>query len=232
MVTHTTDAALVGQIRAVFERYHAFTDVELQQRSVEYSQLASLDSPLLQSVLSEMPVFPERSSRLEKLDAPGESAVHARQPPPSSLPLSGNGSAGSPGPLLLGDIQTPRRAPLEDPLLALQLVPAANATAVPGLSGLDDFFASASTAPVERSVPPLQDPALWLSKLATADSGVLYEGLSCGPPCIAVDRHLSQSFLFRCLRPDWRALGIQGLVWSSDALRRQQAHGAADPAAL
>jgi hypothetical protein len=51
MVTHTSDAAFAEQVKAVFQRYHAFADVELQQRSIEYFSLAQLHTATLKDVL-------------------------------------------------------------------------------------------------------------------------------------------------------------------------------------
>jgi hypothetical protein len=55
MVTHTSDAAFAEQIKAVFQRYHAFADVELQQRSIEYFSLAQLHVATLKDVLVRVP---------------------------------------------------------------------------------------------------------------------------------------------------------------------------------
>ena len=51
MVTHTSDAAFCEQVKMVFQRYHAFADVELQQRSIEYFSLAHLHGATLKDVL-------------------------------------------------------------------------------------------------------------------------------------------------------------------------------------
>ena len=51
MVTHTSDAAFCEQVKQVFQRYHAFADVELQQRSIEYFSLAHLHCSTLKDVL-------------------------------------------------------------------------------------------------------------------------------------------------------------------------------------
>ena len=51
MVTHTADATFAEQVKAVFQRYHAFADVELQQRAVEYFSLAQLHTSTLKDVL-------------------------------------------------------------------------------------------------------------------------------------------------------------------------------------
>jgi hypothetical protein len=51
MVTHTSDAAFCEQVKMVFQRYHAFADVELQQRSIEYYSLAQLHGSTLKDVL-------------------------------------------------------------------------------------------------------------------------------------------------------------------------------------
>ena len=51
MVTHTSDAAFASQVTAVFQRYHAFADVELQQRAIEYFSLAHLHGATLKDVL-------------------------------------------------------------------------------------------------------------------------------------------------------------------------------------
>ena len=97
MVTHTSDAAFCEQVKMVFQRYHAFADVELQQRSVEYFSLAHLHGATLKDVLvrfsrvasrvthvlkadqpqAEMPKFPERASALERRIEPDASEVLA-----------------------------------------------------------------------------------------------------------------------------------------------------------
>ena len=51
MVTHTADVAFAEQVKAVFLRYRAFADVELQQRSVEYFSLAQQHGATLKDVL-------------------------------------------------------------------------------------------------------------------------------------------------------------------------------------
>ena len=51
MVTHTSDVAFAEQVKVVFRRYHAFADVELQQRSIEYFSLAQLHTDTLKEVL-------------------------------------------------------------------------------------------------------------------------------------------------------------------------------------
>jgi hypothetical protein len=51
MVTHTSDVAFCEQVNMVFQRYHAFADVELQQRSIEYYSLAQLHGSTLKDVL-------------------------------------------------------------------------------------------------------------------------------------------------------------------------------------
>jgi len=197
LVTHTSDPLLVQQINAVFERYHAFADVELQQRSVEYFTLTALHSPMLKDVLAEMPKFPTRASALVKKvagaadsessvpeslalrsvrpDAPEQPALPLAAYSAQRLSASGLGDLLDEGPAIAAPVRT-----LDD-----MLQPALHAAPPPPsaqpLSELDMFFgggASTSRAeppPRQLASVPLQDPQLWLRKLAVADSGVLYE---------------------------------------------------------
>jgi hypothetical protein len=111
MVTHTSDAAFAEQVKAVFQRYHAFADVELQQRSIEYFSLAQLHVATLKDVLvrwprarapaacclrperallpavsqAEMPRFPERASALERRIDPDAAESHSSVRPRTEL---------------------------------------------------------------------------------------------------------------------------------------------------
>ena len=210
LVTHTSDPAVTAQINAVFERYHAFADVELQQRSVEYYTLSALHAPMLKDVLAEMPHFPERASALEKSlaggaadqDAPDSQAASVSRglrsgpsTPTSSLPLPARSDD------LLGASFTAPAAGASglDTLGGLESLMTAPTTAAPSRAnhGLDDLLGGlgVATAPPTRAaamiaaaavpVAPLQEPGVWFRKLAAADSGVLYENphLQLGVKC-------------------------------------------------
>lgn len=101
LLTHANEPAFAAQVAEVFGRYAAFADVELQQRSSEYSALASLHPAAMKEVLAEMPNFPERASALERRlkeagDGPGAegapksvwvaTAADAPPPPASAAP--------------------------------------------------------------------------------------------------------------------------------------------------
>jgi AP-2 complex subunit alpha len=192
---------LAQQINAVFERYHAFADVELQQRSVEYFTLAALHEPMLKDVLAEMPKFPVRTSALfKRVAAPGDLEIPESQAlrliradPAGEMSISAFAAQRSPI-SSLGDLLNSSSAAampvrsLDASLGLSSLVPdhasvAFSCAAAPP-TDLDDFFGGGAAArrraePVQSfraaAVPPLQDPQLWLRKLAVADSGVLYE---------------------------------------------------------
>lgn len=219
-----------AEIKAVFERYHAFADAELQQRSVEYFALSEFHMGTLKEVLvrcvlsscirsraerslqAEMPRFPERASALEKRvagdqEAPESQAVTLPRTTRSDrsderatpAPQSAVAAPTTPGLLdLMGeDIRpaAPRASATTsaDPLsqlmeLASTSQPTAPASppavggrgaallalaASPGLPEPD--FLGLRTPLRAAATAPLQDPALWLRRLAVSDAGVLYE---------------------------------------------------------
>lgn len=64
MLTHTADPGFHAQVQAVFRKFHAFQEAELQQRSIEYFFMGGLPQGTLKEVLAEMPPFPERESEI------------------------------------------------------------------------------------------------------------------------------------------------------------------------
>ena len=189
LVTHTTDIGFAEQVKKVFQRYHAYADVELQQRSVEYFAMAQYHVDKLKEVLAPMPVFPERISALERRVA-GDAADQAQAPStrvamPTVVPQS-----------LLAEPALPQAAPVPaqnafdalDDLLMGSAAPAHPAPAAPvagsTFGGLDDLLGFG--APTGQPAPPaqhitsakavpLQDPAVLLRALALKDKGVVWE---------------------------------------------------------
>ena len=189
LVTHTTDIGFAEQVKKVFHRYHAYADVELQQRSVEYFAMAQYHVDKLKEVLAPMPVFPERTSALERRVA-GDAADQAQVPPSSRVSMPPVVSHS-----LLAEPALPQAAPVpaQSAFDALDLLmgsaaPAHPAPAAPKagstFGGLDDLLGLGAPAPPAQHVTsvkavPLQDPAVLLRALALKDKGVLWE-----------DRHL------------------------------------------
>lgn len=186
LVTHTTDASFAEQVKTVFQRYHAYADVELQQRSVEYFAMAQYHEDKLKEVLAPMPAFPERSSSLERR-AGGDAVDSSRalvQPAMAAKPATpglidfgmdelapprGGGGAAPPNAMnaldMLMDVAAPQR-------------PGVGAAHPPAASGLDDLlgFGGAPTARPQPTVAASASvqPSL-LHALALKDSGVLFE---------------------------------------------------------
>jgi AP-2 complex subunit alpha len=186
LVTHTTDISFAEQVKKVFQRYHAFADVELQQRSVEYFAMAQYHVDKLKEVLAPMPVFPERTSALERRVA-GDAADQAQAPSTRvSMPAVVSQS-------LLAEPALPQAAPVPaqsafdalDDLLMGSTAPAHPAPAAPmvgnTLGGLDDLLGLGPSQPappaqhITARAVPLQDPAVLLRALALKDKGVLWE---------------------------------------------------------
>uniref|UniRef100_A0A8C1ZCE6 AP-2 complex subunit alpha n=1 Tax=Cyprinus carpio TaxID=7962 RepID=A0A8C1ZCE6_CYPCA len=162
------------------------SDVELQQRAVEYLKLSSIASTdVLATVLEEMPPFPERESsilaKLKKKKGPGAVSVNElEEGKREGGELNGGGERG-------GDssaISTP--SPSAD-LLGLRAGPPVTAAAPSAGSLLVDVFSEAgvnddgflSSAPPsvvsEDPAPPLPESNELLNKFVCKNNGVLFE---------------------------------------------------------
>uniref|UniRef100_A0A671RD27 AP-2 complex subunit alpha n=1 Tax=Sinocyclocheilus anshuiensis TaxID=1608454 RepID=A0A671RD27_9TELE len=161
------------------------SDVELQQRAVEYLKLSSIASTdVLATVLEEMPPFPERESsilaKLKKKKGPGAVSVNElEEGKREGGELNGGGERG-------GDssaISTP--SPSAD-LLGLRAGPPVTAAAPSAGSLLVDVFSEAginddgflSSAPpsvVSEDPTPLPESDELLNKFVCKNNGVLFE---------------------------------------------------------
>uniref|UniRef100_A0A673HJ27 AP-2 complex subunit alpha n=1 Tax=Sinocyclocheilus rhinocerous TaxID=307959 RepID=A0A673HJ27_9TELE len=162
------------------------SDVELQQRAVEYLKLSSIASTdVLATVLEEMPPFPERESsilaKLKKKKGPGAVSVNElEEGKREGGELNGGGERG-------GDssaISTP--SPSAD-LLGLRTGPPVTAAAPSAGSLLVDVFSEAgvnddgflsSTPPSvvsEDPATPLPESNELLNKFVCKNNGVLFE---------------------------------------------------------
>ncbi|KAG5832040.1 hypothetical protein ANANG_G00286880 [Anguilla anguilla] len=164
------------------------SDVELQQRAVEYLKLSSIASTdVLATVLEEMPPFPERESsilaKLKKKKGPGPC------PCPSWRTGRGRGR-GRAGELNGGRPRGRRlrRRPVQCPDLLGLRPAAAIGSAAPGAGSLlVDVFSEAGPAAAssgvndegflssEDSAPPLPESNELLSKFVCKNNGVLFE---------------------------------------------------------
>uniref|UniRef100_A0A8C7S0X7 AP-2 complex subunit alpha n=1 Tax=Oncorhynchus mykiss TaxID=8022 RepID=A0A8C7S0X7_ONCMY len=164
------------------------SDVELQQRAVEYLKLSSIASTdVLATVLEEMPPFPERESsilaKLKKKKGPGAVSVELEDGKERGE-LNGGGDRG-------GDASTP--SPSAD-LLGLRSAAPVSGTAPSAGSLLVDVFSEAgpaassagvnddgflSSAPPsaasEDPAPPLPESDELLNKFVCKNNGVLFE---------------------------------------------------------
>uniref|UniRef100_A0A4W3J3A7 AP-2 complex subunit alpha n=1 Tax=Callorhinchus milii TaxID=7868 RepID=A0A4W3J3A7_CALMI len=161
------------------------SDVELQQRAVEYLKLSSIASTdVLATVLEEMPPFPERESsilaKLKKKKGPG-TVTDMEEGKKEQSELNGGvepvASTPSPSADLLGLKSTPASAGGGSLLVDVFT------DALPGTGGLapgsEENFSRAVTA---VSVPGSEDPALpvadaddLLNKFVCKNNGVLFE---------------------------------------------------------
>ncbi|KAJ3600970.1 hypothetical protein NHX12_031943 [Muraenolepis orangiensis] len=173
------------------------SDVELQQRAVEYLKLSSIASTdVLATVLEEMPPFPERESsilaKLKKKKGPGAVPVTELEDgkregelngggdggPDSSTLASSNASTPSPSADLLG-LRSSAPIGSAPPSAASLLVDvfSESGSAAPSAGVNDDGFlssASPSTAS-EDPAPPLPEADELLNKFVCKNNGVLFE---------------------------------------------------------
>ncbi|XP_064171701.1 AP-2 complex subunit alpha-2 isoform X1 [Anguilla rostrata] len=173
------------------------SDVELQQRAVEYLKLSSIASTdVLATVLEEMPPFPERESsilaKLKKKKGPG--AVSVSELEDGKREGGGAGAAGelNGGADRVGDASTAALSNASTPSPSADLLglrpAAAIGSAAPGAGSLlVDVFSEAGPAAAssgvndegflssEDSAPPLPESNELLSKFVCKNNGVLFE---------------------------------------------------------
>ncbi|XP_064867154.1 AP-2 complex subunit alpha-1 isoform X2 [Oncorhynchus nerka] len=171
------------------------SDVELQQRAVEYLKLSSIASTdVLATVLEEMPPFPERESsilaKLKKKKGPGAVSVELEDGKERGE-LNGGGDRGSDAAIAASNASTP--SPSAD-LLGLRSAAPVSGAAPSAGSLLVDVFSEAgpaassagvnddgflSSAPPsaasEDPAPPLPESDELLNKFVCKNNGVLFE---------------------------------------------------------
>ncbi|KAJ8245848.1 hypothetical protein GJAV_G00260960 [Gymnothorax javanicus] len=175
------------------------SDVELQQRAVEYLKLSSIASTdVLATVLEEMPPFPERESsilaKLKKKKGPGAVSVTDMEDGKREGELNGasdraadvsavaasNASTPSPSTDLLGlrsAAPVGSAAPSSGSLLVdvfSEAGPAASPAAVNDENFLSSAPPSSSLGP-EEAAPPLPESDELLHKFVCKNNGVLFE---------------------------------------------------------
>ena len=183
LLTHvdpTGDADLYAQVTAVFQRYQDVGDAEIQQRAVEYLQLAQKQEAA--QVMAAMPKFPERENILMKRIREGESVSEeaamakgraAEQPGsygPGSAGAGAAAAASAMGGLDLLDTSAPPNGggdPMKD-LMELSSGPA---------QPVVDPFAAAAPAPAPSGGAQVVGGTVegWLKKLCVSDKGILYQ---------------------------------------------------------
>uniref|UniRef100_A0A3P8RTP0 AP-2 complex subunit alpha n=1 Tax=Amphiprion percula TaxID=161767 RepID=A0A3P8RTP0_AMPPE len=171
------------------------SDVELQQRAVEYLKLSSIASTdVLATVLEEMPPFPERESsilaKLKKKKGPGAVSVTELEDskreggelngggdrgPDTSAMSASNASTPSPSADLLGirSSAPAGTAPASAGNLLVDVFSEAG-PAAPSAAVNDDGFLS-SAPPSEDPAPPLSEADELLNKFVCKNNGVLFE---------------------------------------------------------
>ncbi|XP_020348713.1 AP-2 complex subunit alpha-1 isoform X4 [Oncorhynchus kisutch] len=171
------------------------SDVELQQRAVEYLKLSSIASTdVLATVLEEMPPFPERESsilaKLKKKKGPGAVTVELEDGKERGE-LNGGGDRGGDAAIAASNASTP--SPSAD-LLGLRSTAPVSGTTPSAGSLLVDVFSEAgpsatsagvnddgflSSAPPtvasEDPAPPLPESDELLNKFVCKNNGVLFE---------------------------------------------------------
>ncbi|KAM9541468.1 AP-2 complex subunit alpha-1 isoform 2-T2 [Salvelinus alpinus] len=171
------------------------SDVELQQRAVEYLKLSSIASTdVLATVLEEMPPFPERESsilaKLKKKKGPGAVSVELEDGKERGE-LNGGGDRGGEAAIAASNASTP--SPSAD-LLGLRSAAPVSGAAPSAGSLLVDVFSEAgpaassagvnddgflSSAPPsaasEDPAPPLPESDELLNKFVCKNNGVLFE---------------------------------------------------------
>uniref|UniRef100_A0A3Q3KXM4 AP-2 complex subunit alpha n=1 Tax=Mastacembelus armatus TaxID=205130 RepID=A0A3Q3KXM4_9TELE len=171
------------------------SDVELQQRAVEYLKLSSIASTdVLATVLEEMPPFPERESsilaKLKKKKGPGAVSVTELEDskreggelnggsdrgPDTAAMAASNASTPSPSADLLGIRSAPPvgAASTSAGSLLVDVFSEAGPTIPPAAVNDDGFLSSAP--PSEDPAPPLSEADELLNKFVCKNNGVLFE---------------------------------------------------------
>uniref|UniRef100_A0A7N8XZZ8 AP-2 complex subunit alpha n=1 Tax=Mastacembelus armatus TaxID=205130 RepID=A0A7N8XZZ8_9TELE len=164
------------------------SDVELQQRAVEYLKLSSIASTdVLATVLEEMPPFPERESsilaKLKKKKGPGAvSVTELEDSKREGGELNGGSDRGpdtastpSPSADLLGIRSAPPvgAASTSAGSLLVDVFSEAGPTIPPAAVNDDGFLSSAP--PSEDPAPPLSEADELLNKFVCKNNGVLFE---------------------------------------------------------
>ncbi|KAL0993694.1 hypothetical protein UPYG_G00111810 [Umbra pygmaea] len=171
------------------------SDVELQQRAVEYLKLSSIASTdVLATVLEEMPPFPERESsilaKLKKKKGPGAVSVELEDGKERGE-LNGAGERGADAAIAASNVSTP--SPSADLLGLRSAAPISGSTPSAGsllvdvfseagptassASVNDDGFLSSAppSAASEDPAPPLPESEELLNKFVCKNNGVLFE---------------------------------------------------------
>uniref|UniRef100_A0A672TAP9 AP-2 complex subunit alpha n=1 Tax=Sinocyclocheilus grahami TaxID=75366 RepID=A0A672TAP9_SINGR len=148
------------------------SDVELQQRAVEYLKLSSIASTdVLATVLEEMPPFPERESsilaKLKKKKGPGAVSVNDFFMMDESF---GGSSTPSPSADLLG-LRAGHPVTAAAPSAGSLLVDVFSETGVND----DGFLSSAPPSVVSEDPTPLPESDELLNKFVCKNNGVLFE---------------------------------------------------------
>ncbi|XP_045066774.1 AP-2 complex subunit alpha-1 isoform X3 [Coregonus clupeaformis] len=171
------------------------SDVELQQRAVEYLKLSSIASTdVLATVLEEMPPFPERESsilaKLKKKKGPGAVSVELEDGKERGE-LNGGGDRGGDAAIAASNASTPSpsadllglrssapvsgAAPSAGSLLVDVFSEAGPAASSAGVND-DGFLSSAPpSAASEDPAPPLPESDELLNKFVCKNNGVLFE---------------------------------------------------------
>ncbi|XP_062388169.1 AP-2 complex subunit alpha-2 isoform X2 [Sardina pilchardus] len=177
------------------------SDVELQQRAVEYLKLSSIASTdVLATVLEEMPPFPERESsilaKLKKKKGPGAVSVNELEDgkreggelngggerADSSAMAASNASTPSPSADLLGLRPAPAVGSAPPSAGSLLVDVFSEGSAAPSAGVNDDGFLSSAPPPPaaaaavsEEPAPPLPEAEDLLNKFVCKNNGVLFE---------------------------------------------------------
>ncbi|KAM9529060.1 AP-2 complex subunit alpha-1-like isoform 2-T2 [Salvelinus alpinus] len=164
------------------------SDVELQQRAVEYLKLSSIASTdVLATVLEEMPPFPERESsilaKLKKKKGPGAVSVELEDGKERGE-LNGGGDRAGDAAIAASNASTP--SPSADLLGLRSAAPSAGSLLVDVFSeagpaatsaGVNDdgFLSSAPPTAASEDPAPLPESDELLNKFVCKNNGVLFE---------------------------------------------------------
>jgi AP-2 complex subunit alpha len=152
------DPTLREKVKAVFDQYRAFVDVEMQQRANEYFNLAIMNNDkLLGTVCASMPPFPERESSVMKKILERQSQKSTRAIKLEKQQEKEHVEEGEHH----GDLQMPTEQQPQQTgdVLGLDDILGGGQTAQyqPPADHLDSFISGVQTAPVQAK-PPVQPP--------------------------------------------------------------------------